>query len=216
MTDFPRKRFGKLAQVHGMPLKGPWISTREAVALTRVRSGCLTDWERAGMISVYQHAHGKPRCYMKAEMEIVAGLSRGNKPPNLRSLRFHIKTKWDEKKAAQQDNATAATTGARRSVPADFPRTVKGRVAQVYGIPAYVDEGWMTAEFAVKLVGGRISTLHRWAMSGAVSYRQEEPNGPLRYLRRELLTVNGMRNGDATLTIRAIRIHISKKLGAGT
>ncbi|MEV4256504.1 hypothetical protein AB0J52_25360 [Spirillospora sp. NPDC049652] len=90
--------------------------------------------------------------------------------------------------------------------PEDFPLTVKGRVAQVYGIPAYVDHGWMTSRFASLLVGVTSVTLHRWAAEGVVSFRQEYPGGPIRFLRRELLVVVGMRgDDDIPLSSRSIK-----------
>ncbi|MFC5184806.1 hypothetical protein [Actinomadura harenae] len=80
--------------------------------------------------------------------------------------------------------------------PENYPLTVKGQVARTYGVPAFVDEGWMVPRFAALLVDVTIATLHSWATEGLVSFRQEHPQGPIRFLRRELLVVVGMRGGD--------------------
>ena len=107
------------------------------------------------------------------------------------------------------------TSNAIRPIAAkpEYPKTVKGRVAQVYGIRAYVDGGWMTPRWAAKLLGVRASTLHKWATAGLMSYRQDEPDGSFRYLREEVLVVTGLRDGDRPLTIRTIRAHVKQKVG---
>ncbi|MFC5184176.1 hypothetical protein [Actinomadura harenae] len=85
------------------------------------------------------------------------------------------------------------------------PLTVKGRVAEIYGVPAFVDRGWMKPRFAALLVQVTIVSLHHWATEGLVSFRQERPKGPIRFLRRELLIVVGMRSEGVPLSDEVIR-----------
>ncbi|WP_067473331.1 hypothetical protein [Actinomadura hibisca] len=69
----------------------------------------------------------------------------------------------------------------------------------------------MTGHFASKLVGVRENTLCRWATAGMLTYRQDEQDGAFRFLRPELLTVVGMRHGDAPLTIQTIRRNLAER-----
>ncbi|WP_242911025.1 hypothetical protein [Actinomadura terrae] len=89
----------------------------------------------------------------------------------------------------------------------EYPVKRYGLVAQVNGVHA---DMWMIPRFASILTGVNAARLNRWAAAGLLSYRQDEPRAPRRYLRAELLIVSGLGvNGDPP-TIYALRRHIRR------
>ncbi|MBO2465763.1 MerR family transcriptional regulator [Actinomadura violacea] len=110
VADYPRKRFGKVAEINGITSDdGPWISVREAFDITGLKSGVLLRWEEEGLISVVQDAERSQRRYLKRELEIVAEVGDDG-PTNLRTLRDYVKARSDAPGVAGPPSSRAADT----------------------------------------------------------------------------------------------------------
>ncbi|WP_242908196.1 hypothetical protein [Actinomadura terrae] len=93
-----------------------------------------------------------------------------------------------------------------------YPLRKLGLVAQVNNVPA---DTWMASRFAAILVGVSPSRLDGWASAGLLSYRQDGPSGPMRYLRAERLIVCGLGVGGEPPTVEAVRRHVRHRKGHG-
>lgn len=223
-SDHEPRKIGEVALAFDLD-GGPWITARRAVALARVDSRRLMHWVDEGVISCHQDAPGRARLYLKPEMELIGNMGNGF-CPNLRTVRRHVKRRVEEFKSGRGAPPTASPAAPGRPdqgpVPGriglprpGFPKISKGRIAEVYGIPAYLDPGWMTAPFAARLVGVRQPTLIRWAREGLVSYRLDRADEAFRYLRPELLVIVRLKAEGGRLERRAIEKHLAQKVGAG-
>ncbi|MFA1550709.1 hypothetical protein [Actinomadura chokoriensis] len=117
VSDYPRKHVGKVAETNGMTIAdGPWISVREAFAITGLRSGVLMRWEEEGLISVAQDCERSPRRYLKPELEIVAKLGT-NGPPTLRALRHYLTSRTDSEHDEGPPDSPTGTGTPMRNAP---------------------------------------------------------------------------------------------------
>ncbi|MFC5749784.1 hypothetical protein [Actinomadura rugatobispora] len=92
ISDYPRKRLGKVAEVNGMTTTdGPWIAVREAFDITGLKPGVLARWGEEGLLSVLRTAERTQRLYLKPELELLVGLGTCA-PPTLRSVRRYLRT----------------------------------------------------------------------------------------------------------------------------
>ncbi|MBD2896222.1 hypothetical protein amrb99_51660 [Actinomadura sp. RB99] len=117
VADYPRKRFGKVAEINGITSDdGPWVSVREAGDITGLKSGVLLRWEEEGLISVAQAAERAQRRYLKQELEIVAKLGTDG-PPTLRTLRHYIETRPGTEDEGDLTASPAATESREEDAP---------------------------------------------------------------------------------------------------
>lgn len=126
VADYPRKRFGKVAEINGITSDdGPWVSVREAGDITGLKSGVLLRWEEEGLISVSQDAERSRRRYLKPELEIIAELGTCG-PPTLRGLRDYIKTRPSAE--GEDDLAASSAAAETQQKDAPGPRVSEGAV----------------------------------------------------------------------------------------
>lgn len=226
-SDHEPRKIGEVALVFDLGGE-PWITARQAVARSGVDVRRLVRWVDEGVISCCQEAPGRARRYLGPEIDLIGEMGKGSRP-SLRTVRQRMKERAAKSEGKRAESPTASLVPSdqlARSPDLDrprpptarrpgFPRIFKGRVAEVYGIPAYVDLGWMTSPFASRLLGVRQPTLNRWARGGVLSYRLDKPDEPFRYLRPELLAIARLREECGRLDRQAIEKHIAQKAGAG-
>ncbi|QXJ19642.1 hypothetical protein AGRA3207_000205 [Actinomadura graeca] len=102
------------------------------------------------------------------------------------------------------------TKGTGRGRAERYPMRTLGLVAEVNGITS---GRWMTAHFAALLSGADARSLGRWAKAGFLSFRQERPGGPLRYLRPEIEILSTLRRGQDPMTLYIVRQYVRRSRG---
>ena len=210
---YPHRRLGEVAEVHGFTDDGPWIAAGAAYGITGINTWVLARWEREGVISVLRTSRSASRLYLKPEMEVLATLT-AHGPPDLRRVRCYVKMRIEDGghhalPVAKRAAGRPVADGKGGEQAEEFPVISFGLVAKVNRARS---GPWMTGHFASLLTGVPLSRLNRWCKAGLLSYRQDGPGEPTRYLRAELVIVSELGEGEPP-TVHTVRRHVRLATG---